>query len=84
MALTISHPTDRPNFTRADLGDITIWFSYETPIAFRAPGLRGTVVRENDWSTTTGKHLNYINEDKSARVDTDTFLGLARAHNVPI
>ena len=41
------------------LGDITVYFSYETPVAFEAPG-HGLVVRENDWGNTTGKHLNWI------------------------
>ena len=41
------------------LGDVTVYFSYETPVAFKAPG-HGLVVRENDWGTTTGKHLNWI------------------------
>lgn len=65
---TISHPTDRPNFTETQIGDTTVWFSYKTPIAFHKPG-HGTVVRENDWSTTTGRHLNYIdNGDKASRI----------------
>jgi len=41
------------------LGDVTVYFSYETPVAFKAPG-HGLVVRENDWGNTTGKHLNWI------------------------
>ena len=41
------------------LGDVTVYFSYETPVAFEAPG-HGLVVRENDWGNTTGKHLNWI------------------------
>jgi hypothetical protein len=41
------------------LGAVTVYFSYETPVAFEAPG-HGLVVRENDWGPTTGKHLNWI------------------------
>ena len=41
------------------LGAVTVYFSYETPVAFEAPG-HGLVVRENDWGNTTGKHLNWI------------------------
>ena len=37
-------------------GDLTIVFSYETPVAFRTD-FDGWVVSENIWSVTTGKHL---------------------------
>ena len=40
-------------------GDLDVYFSYKTPVAFRAPGF-GLVVRENEWGPTTGKHLNAI------------------------
>ena len=49
-----------------------IYFSYKTPVAFDGPN--GLVVRENDWSTTTGKHLNAIdNGDKKTRVSSAEF-----------
>lgn len=35
------------------------YFSYRTLVAFWTPD-KGLVVHENDWSTTTGKHLNWI------------------------
>ena len=50
---------------------LDIYFSYKTPIAFAA-GKTGLVVRENDWSTMTGKHLNWIDggskEARKARI----------------
>ena len=50
---------------------IEIYFSYDTPVAFRAAA-SGLVVRQNDWHTTTGKHLNWIDggskEAKAARI----------------
>ena len=49
----------KPNFTKINVGALTVWFSYETPIAFKVDG-QPRVVRENIWSTTTGKHLNSI------------------------
>lgn len=61
----------RPNFTEVQLTDLIIWFSYETPIAFR--DRNGYVVRENDWGPTTGKHLNYIEPDKSKRIPGEQF-----------
>lgn len=48
-----------------------IYFSYETPVAFR--GKNGLVIRENDWGPTTGKHLNAINDDKKRRISGAEF-----------
>lgn len=67
MDVSISHPTDRPNFASVRVGKITIYFSYETPIAFHHPAT-GEVVRENDWGPTTGKHLNWVDGNASKRV----------------
>lgn len=50
---------------------IDIFFSYETPVAFRKD--YKLVVRENDWGPTTGRHLNAIDPDKSVRVRGDEF-----------
>lgn len=48
------------NLTMLYLGDnITIWFSYETPVAFAISG-EGTFKSENIWSRTTQRHLNDI------------------------
>lgn len=44
---------------RLDIGNLTVWFSYKTVIAFKVLG-GARVVRENDWGPTTGKHLNAI------------------------
>jgi hypothetical protein len=71
MRVAINHPTDRPNFTEVQLGDVTIWFSYRTPIAFLAPG-KGKVVRENEWGPTTGKHLGYV-DSRNGRVSGAEF-----------
>ena len=53
------------------------WFSYKTLIAFYAPDksrLWSTFVRQNDWSTTTGKHLNWIdNGNKKERLTSEQF-----------
>ena len=56
-------------FRYAD-GTIT-YFSYKTPIAIYDDN--GLCIRENIWGPTTGKHLNWINKDKSIRVDSKTF-----------
>lgn len=74
MEISVHHPTDRPNFCSVRIGGLVIWFSYETPIAFSAPGERGWVVRENDWGPTTGKHLNYVQSpDYAPRVSGEEF-----------
>lgn len=58
---------ETPNETTLHLPGLTIWFSYETPVAFRSPEHR--LVRENDWSVTTGKYLNRIDGgDKGSRI----------------
>ena len=53
---------------------ISWFFSYKTLIAVRINGK--LLIRKNDWKTTTGKHLNEINTDKSLRVDEETFYKL--------
>jgi hypothetical protein len=60
------------NSTYVVVGDLTIYFSYRTPVAFSYRGKQ--VVRQNDWSTTTGKHLNWIDGgDKASRVSGEEF-----------
>ena len=66
----------KPNLTKVNVGTITVWFSYDTPFAFKVYG-QPRVVRENIWSTTTGKHLNAIDggtkEAKANRVSSEEF-----------
>ena len=55
-----------------DLG-IVYYKSYQTIVAFKAPGHQ-LVVKENYWGPTTGKHLNWIDGgDKNSRYDTEGF-----------
>ena len=51
---------------KVTVGNFTVYFSYKTPVAFE--GREGLVCSENAWSTTTGKHLNWIEPNKKARV----------------
>lgn len=85
MSARIHHPaigvTERPNFSVVTLGGITIWFSYETPIAFQGALHRSDIiryrktVRENEWGPTTGKHLNFVDHgDKYNRVTGEEFM----------
>ena len=72
---------------RFDLGKVTVWFSYSTVVAFRVDG-HDRVVHQNDWSTTTGKHLKWIDggsaQAKKARVDDETFQRLWKEQAEPI
>lgn len=59
------------NTVYVSIGSLTLYFSYETCIAFETPGnLR---VSENVWSNTTGKHLNMIDRGRVERMDRDVF-----------
>jgi hypothetical protein len=71
---------------RVSVGNLTVYFSYRTPVAFRGNGWPLTV-SENDWGTTTGKHLNWIDGgDKKARLPREKFqhaLMMAQGGNTP-
>ena len=54
-----------------DLNYNDFYFSYNTLVAFRSD--KGLFVRQNNWSTTTGKHLNWINKDKAIRLTSEQF-----------
>ena len=57
---------------RRTLGDLTLYFSYRTVVAFEE-GFN-THVSENCWGPTTGKHLNWIDGgDKKSRLKRDKF-----------
>jgi len=61
-----------PNLTKVWFnGRGWIAFSYKTPIAFYANG--ELTIRQNDSQTTTGKHLNAIDADKSIRISGEEF-----------
>ena len=47
------------------------WYSYDTLVAFCVKGEFHIV--KNYWGTTTGKHLNWSDENKSIREDRETF-----------
>lgn len=76
--MQVKHYTEGPNFCRVEIGTLTLWFSYETIIAFQSEGNR--VVCENVWSKTTGKHLKSIDGgDRKARVSEAEFERLLAA-----
>ena len=61
------------------IGKLTLYFSYQTVVAFE--DYDGDLVCSvNNWSTTTGKHLNWIQSDKNRRVkDFDARLSAVMA-----
>ena len=69
---------------RIHIGNLTLWFSYDTVVAFE----NGVALycSENVWSTTTGKHLNWIQPDKKRRIPSEQFeielRALLRQHNL--
>ena len=65
--------------SRKNKHGITLYFSYETLIAFRGyidETKQGLFVAKNTFSTTTGKHLNFISSNKNCRLNYDTFIKL--------
>ena len=60
------------NSIRLDVGSLSLWFSYDTVVAFQEDG-NSCQVSENCWGPTTGKHLNWIESDKKARLSRDVF-----------
>ena len=61
------------NCLRVDIGMLSIFFSYDTVVAYHDIG-HGLKVSENIWSTTTGKHLNWIDDgDKKSRLPREQF-----------
>lgn len=66
--------------SRFRVGDKSIWFSYNTVVAFHTPET-GKVVSENCWGPTTGKHLNWIDDkDHKNRLPRDEFEKLMSKH----
>ena len=58
---------------RVDFDNLTLWYSYQTILAFRGWGYP-RLVRQNSWGPTTGKHLNAIDGgEKSSRLPGDVF-----------
>ena len=47
------------------------WFSYDTLVAFEMCG--EFHISKNYWGPTTGKHLNWINDNKAIREDEEMF-----------
>ena len=62
---------------KVDLGEITLYYSYETIVAY-CDGKDDLVCSENVWGTTTGKHLNWIQPHKARRTNNVEFREMLR------
>lgn len=65
-----SYKKSRASKWKDDNG-VVYYKSYSTIVAFDGPN--GLVVSENCWSSTTGKHLNWISRNKDLRLDRSKF-----------
>lgn len=67
------------NARYVEFGQLTIWFSYLTPIAFhnRRDNIRAK--SENIWGPTTGRHLNAPGLAHFEKYPNDTFNNLLEA-----
>lgn len=69
--MLVSIDNKKQNQTIVHIGDLSLFFSYRTIVAFRKN--YKTVCCENVWKSTTGKFLNAIEPDKKARVKQVAF-----------
>ncbi len=85
MKLSIEHPTigkqPQMNFSAVHVNGVVVYFSYKTPIAFYTKSGE-LFISENNWNTTTGRHLNYIDSDKKKRIPHSEFLRKYDTHQL--
>ena len=62
-----SYPRTTRNFYTHTIKGYELFFSYQTLIAIKYFG--DNLISINNWSTTTGKHLYWINPNKDIRVN---------------
>ena len=58
-----SYPRSTRNFYQHTINGLTLYFSYQTLIAI------DNLISVNNWSTTTARHLYWINPDHDIRVN---------------
>lgn len=63
------------NFNSVTLGNVTLYFSYHTCIG--VDDGKAVSVRANEWSKTTGKHINYLKNNSGAIAMIRKTLGTA-------
>lgn len=62
------------NLYKVTLGEIEIYFSYETPIALITRNIQ--IISENIWSNTTARHIAKVKRDNGVlfEVNNEEFL----------
>lgn len=55
------------------IGSLTLYFSYKTVVAVHDRQTGKRHISENTWGSTTGRHINCINRDKSIRLNRSDF-----------
>jgi hypothetical protein len=84
--IRVKHPKDTVNFCVVQLPKCDLAFSYETLIGVRQTQTTGLstsgswqwVLSQNNWGPTTGKHLNWLDNDKDTRVPHAELLRIAK------
>lgn len=68
---------ERSNLTRLDFGAVSLWFSYETPLALAAPAL-GAIVNADcaSYSATSAKHRTILGFKECPHVPEAVFSAL--------
>lgn len=70
---TYAEPSSKCNTVHLNLGNISLYYSYRTIIAFHTID-EGLVVCSNEWGPTTARHLNLIDGGNvEDRIDYDEF-----------
>lgn len=78
MRAQLNNPTGRRTEARElRLGDVTLYFSYDTCIAVRSP--RGVFRRHNSWGPTTGRHINEMHVRSFPECEEEEFKDKLRA-----
>lgn len=72
MKVAIQYPNRNTKSLTVTIGDLDLYFSYETLVAFSSPRV-GFWISQNVWSMTTGRHLNEIHPDHNIRSTPELF-----------
>lgn len=76
----------RENLTEVTIGNLDLYYSYDTIVAYR-DGM-GLIGSQNVWSNTTGKHLNELGITKEERIKADKFdemlITVLKNHNLTV
>lgn len=72
MLPKIKELTSTGKFVQVVVGQLTVWFSYENPIAFQVQG-KPLIVSENQWNASTAYHLAELDPENKFRVPAQQF-----------